>query len=157
MNIKKIIIVISLFFLLSCGYEPIYSKKKLENKYNFSISSITFSGVNDINQILKNDLINFTNIDSKETMYDLNINSSKIITITSKNKKGNPEVFNMKILINLEILKNKKIINKRNFDHSFEYKNKSSKFQLKQYEQNIRKNIVSKLSQDIVDHLYSIK
>ena len=40
MNLKKIITTLSFVLLLSCGYEPIYSKKKNNNNYNFSINKI---------------------------------------------------------------------------------------------------------------------
>ena len=51
---KKVVIILSFLLLLSCGFEPIYSKKELEKKFNFSISRIQFSGENTINQFLKN-------------------------------------------------------------------------------------------------------
>ena len=42
MNLKKIITTLSFLLLLSCGYEPIYSKKKINSNYNFSINTINF-------------------------------------------------------------------------------------------------------------------
>ena len=62
MKIKKILSILTFFLLFSCGFEPIYSKKKLEDKYNFTITSIGFSGENIINQSLKNNLTILTNI-----------------------------------------------------------------------------------------------
>ena len=153
----KIIAILSFFLLINCGYEPIYSKKNIENIYNFSISSIGFSGENSVNQNLKNNLINFINIKSKPLKYDLVVYSNKIKTITSKNKKGNPEIFNMKIVVIVDIYQNGEIKSKKKFGESFEYKNKSSKFELKKYEQTIIQNITSRLSKNIIDHLYSIK
>ena len=54
MNLKKIITTLSFLLLLSCGYEPIYSKKHINNNYNFSIKTINFSGDIKVNKILKN-------------------------------------------------------------------------------------------------------
>ena len=93
MKNKKIVILLCFFLLLNCGYEPIYSKKTFENTYNFSITSIGFSGDNNINQNIKNNLTNFINVKSKTKKYDLTINTIKTISVTSKNKKGNQEIF----------------------------------------------------------------
>ena len=157
MKIKKIIIILTFFLLFSCGFEPIHSKKKLDSSYNFTISNITFLGDNKINQTLKNNLKNYINIENKPIKYDLVINSSNVKVVTSKNKKGNPEAFSMEITIIIDIHKAENFINQNTFEENFEYKNKSSNFELKQYEKNIIKNLAYKLSEDIIKYLYSIK
>ena len=157
MKINKTLTILTFFLLFSCGFEPIYSKKKLDNNYNFTIASIGFSGNNNINQYLKNNLANYINNEDKETKYDLIINSSIIKTITSKNKKGNPEIFYTNIQINVDIIENDKIKNKTIFEEGFEYKNKSSKFKLNEYEKNIQKNLINKLSKDLIEYLYYVK
>ena len=157
MKINKILTILTFFLLLSCGFEPIYSQKKLDSNYNFTIASIGFSGNNNINQYLKNNLVNYINNKDKEIKYDLIINSSIIKTITSKNKKGNPEIFYTKIQVNVDIIENNQIKNETIFEESFEYKNKESKFELNKYEKNIHKNLTNKLSKDLVEYLYYIK
>jgi len=154
---KKIILLFTFFLLLNCGYEPIYSKKKLEKNYNFTIDNIGFSGENSINQNIKNNLINYINIKNRPIKYDLIINSKINKTITSKNKKGDAEIFFIKITIDLDVMENDQIKNKISFDESFEYNNKSSKYELKKYEKTIKKNLAYKLSENILQHLYSIK
>ena len=111
MKIKKIITILTFFLLFSCGFEPIYSKKKLDNSYNFTISNIVFSGENKVNQNLKNNLKNYINIETKPIKYDLVINSSSVKIVTSKNKKGNPELFSIEITINVDINKAGNLIN----------------------------------------------
>ena len=51
MNLKKILTTLSFLLLLSCGYEPLYSKKQINGNYNFSINTISFIGDNKINPI----------------------------------------------------------------------------------------------------------
>ena len=63
----------------------------------------------------------------------------------------------MEITINVNIHKAENLINQTILEENFEYKNKSNKFELKQYEKNIKKNLTSKLSKDIIEYLYSIK
>ena len=154
---KKIIIIFAFFLLLSCGFEPIYSKKKLEKNYNFTISNIGFSGDNSVNQNIKNNLINYIDNPEKPKKYDLIISSSVNKTITSKSLKGDPEIFYIEITIILEVLENDNLKNKISFEEAFEYKNKSNKYELKKYEKNIQKNLSLEISKDIIKYLYSIK
>ena len=157
MKINKILTILTFFLLFSCGFEPIYSQKKLDSNYNFTIESIGFSGNNNINQYLKNNLVNYINNKDKEIKYDLIINSRIVKTITSKNEKGNPEIFYTKIQINVDIIEDDKIKNKTIFEEGFEYKNKSSKFKLNEYEKNIQKNLTDKISKDLIEYLYYVK
>ena len=157
MNLKKIITTLSFLLLLSCGYEPMYSKKKINSDYNFSINTINFKGDNKVNQILKNKLRQKINKEKKSTGLNLNLNSTVLKTITSKDKKGNPIRFSMKIMINLEVFKSEILKGKKNFEEKFEYNNKSNKFDLKKYEKNIKDNLISKLSYDIIIYLNSLK
>ena len=157
MKINKILTILTFFLLIGCGFEPMYSEKKLNENYNFTINNIGFSGNNNINQYLKNNLVNYTNNKNKEIKYDLAIDSSTVKTITTKNKKGDPELFHIKIIINVDIIENNEIKNKTILVEGFEYKNKSNKFQLNKYEKNIQKSLTNKLSKDLIDYLYYIK
>ena len=153
---NKIIALLLFSLLLSCGFSPIHSEKELLKKYDFSINTINFSGENKINQNLKNNLIKFTNTNNP-IKYDLNINSSSKKTIVAKNKKGNPEIFTIKILININVYENNQIKISQLLSKSFDYKNKSNKFELRKYENNIKKNLSKNLSQEIIQLLYSEK
>ena len=157
MNLKKIITTLSFLLLLSCGYEPIYSKKKINNHYNFSINTINFEGDNKVNQILKNKLRKTINREKKSTELNLNLNSRIEKNVTSKNKKGNPIRFSIKIITNLEVFESEILIGKKNFEEKFEYNNKSNKFDLKKYEENIKDDLISELTYEIIIYLNSLK
>ena len=156
MNLKKIITALSFCLLLSCGYEPMHSKKNNSN-YNFSINTINYIGDNKVNQILKNQLQKTLNKEKKSPELNLNLNSRVDKIITSKDKKGNPKRFSIKIIINLEIYESEILKGKANFEEKFEYNNKSNKFDLKQYEKNIQRNLISKLSDEIIIYLNSLR
>ena len=153
---KKIIIIFTFFLLYHCGFEPIHSNKNIYD-YNFSIGSIGFSGDNKINNELKNKLLKYLDKNKTIVQLDLNINSIVQKSVTSKNKKGNPETFFMEIIINLDVFKDSELVSTKIFEENFEYNNKSSKFELGKYEKNIQKNLSQKLSEYIIRHLYSIK
>ena len=157
MNLKKIITTLSFLLLLSCGYEPMYSKKQINSNYNFSINTINLIGNNKVNQILKNKLKRNLNKEKKSTELNLNLDSRVVKTVASKDKKGNPIKFSIKILINLEVFESEILKGKTNFEEKFEYNNRSNKFDLKQYEKNIKDNIIKKLSDEIIRYLNSLK
>ena len=157
MNLKKIITTLSFLLLLSCGYEPLYSKKQINSNYNFSINAINLIGDNKINQTLKNKLKKNLNKEKESREFNLNFNSKVIKTVTSKDKKGNPIRFSIKVIINLEVFENEILKGKKEFEEKFEYNNKSNKFDLKQYERNTKDNLVSELFYEIIRYLNSIK
>ena len=157
MNIKKIIIILSFFLLMGCGYEPIYSKKKLEKNYNFSITSIEFEESNEINQMLINNLKSFINIKNKLKLLNLKIKSSTNKTIISKNLKGNAERYLIEVRVNLIIFENEVLKKEFFFKESFNYNSQTNKFNLNQYEKNIKENLISKISDDIILELYSLQ
>ena len=157
MNLKKIIATLSFLLLLNCGYEPIYSKKKINSNYNFSINTINLIGDNKVNQILKNKIKKILNKEKKSPGLNLNLNSRIEKVVTSKNKKGNPITFSIEIIINLEVFENGISKGKTNFKEKFEYNNKSNKFDLNKYEKNIKDNLISELSNKIIKYLHSLK
>ena len=157
MNIKKIIIILSFFLLMGCGYEPIYSKKKLEKNYNFSITSIEFEESNEINQMLINNLKSFINIKNKLKLLNLKIKSSTNKTTISKNLKGNAERYLIEVRVNLIIFENKVLKKEFIFKESFNYNSQTNKFNLNQYEKNIKENLISKISDNIILELYSLQ
>ena len=157
MNLKKIITTLSFVLLLSCGYEPIYSKKKINSDYNFSINSINYIGDNKVNLILKNQFQKILNKERQSTELNLNLNSRVEKIVTSKDKKGNPKRFSIKIIIALKVFENDILKGEKKFEEKFEYNNRANKFDLKQYEKNITDNLSSELSDKINTYLNSIK
>ena len=59
-------------------------------------------------------------------------------------------------MVDLTILENNKIKNKKNFKESFTYNNSTDKFSLKQYEKNIVENLIEQTVAKIIIYLYSI-
>ena len=157
MNLKKIITTLSFLILLSCGYESIHSNKQINSNYNLSINTITYTGNNKVSHILKNKIKKSLNNEKKSTGLNLNLNSRLEKVVTSKDKKGNPIRYSIEIIINLEVFESGISKSKTNFEEKFEYNNKSNKFGLKQYEENIKDNLIARLSGEIIRYLYSLK
>jgi hypothetical protein len=151
-NSKKITIIISFLLLLSCGYKPIFSSSKA----SFSITEIKLFGKKNIGSKIKKNLNIYKNVENKSIFYSLKINSDQKKSVLSKDEKGDPKIFEIQVLIDLTILENNKIKNKKNFKESFTYNNSTDKFGLKQYEKNIEENLIEKIVEKIIIYLYSI-
>ena len=151
-NIKKITIIISFLLLLSCGYKPIFSSSKT----NFSITEIKLFGKINIGSKIKKKLNIYKNIENKSIFYSLEINTDQKKNVISKDAKGDPKILEMQITVDLTILENNKIKNKKNFKESFSYNNSTDKFSLNQYEKNIEDNLIEKIVAKIIIYLYSI-
>ena len=151
-NSKKITILISFLLLLSCGYKPIFTSSEA----NFSITEIKLFGDIKIGSKIKKNLNIYKNIENKNIFYSLKINSTQKKNVVSKDAKGNPKIFEIEILVDLTVLENNKIKNKKNFKESFTYNNSTDKFSLKQYEKNIEENLIEKIAEKITIYLYSI-
>ena len=157
MIIRIISIIFSFLLLLNCGYEPIYSKKKIEKNYNFSIEEITFLNQNTINQLIKKNLLNYFNQEEKlkKISLEINTNTNKIIVL--KDKQGNIKMFSMEIIVDVKIHENETLINYKKFKENFKYKNQSDKFSLEKYEKVIENNLITKISNNIIIYLFSIE
>ena len=151
-NSKKITIIISFLLLLSCGYKPIFSSSKA----SFSITEIKLFGKKNIGSKIKKNLNIYKNIENKNIFYNLKINSDQKKNVVSKDAKGDPKIFEIQVLIDLTILENNKVKNKKNFKESFSYNNSTDKFSLNQYEKNIEDNLIEKIVAKIIIYLYSI-
>jgi hypothetical protein len=151
-NSKKITIIISFLLLLSCGYNPIFSSSKT----NFSITEIKLFGKINIGSKIKKNLNIYKNDENKSIFYSLKINSDQKKDIVSKDAKGDPKIFKIQISVDLTILENNKVKNKKNFKESFSYNNSTDKFSLNQYEKNIEENLIEKIVTKITIYLYSI-
>ena len=151
-NSKKIIIIIFFLLLLSCGYKPIFSSSKA----NFSITEIKLFGDIKIGSKINKNLNIYKNAENKNIFYSLEINSDQKKNVVSKDAKGDPKIFEIQILVDLSILENNKIKNKKNFKGSFTYNTSTDKFSLNQYEKNIEENLIEKIVAKITIYLYSI-
>ena len=151
MKNKSILLILLFFILANCGFEPIYSSKKS----NFNIGEIKITNKNKFNSIIKYNLKNISNNES-QNKFDLIVNSEKKRIISTKDTKGNPELLTLIISIEVQIVKDNVIKNKKSFSENFSYSNNSNKFSLAQYEKNIEKNLINKIIENINTYLLSL-
>ena len=143
---KKLKYLFIFLFLLSCGYTPIYQIKK---DSNIKIDTINFSGDKNIGRQIIRGLENFEESDSKN-IFDIDLNTSKQVSIVSKDKKGNATSY--KLILTVDAYFNNKINNqkyKKKFTKETTFNSKSNKFELDQLKINLEKNMISQILQDI--------
>ena len=93
------VLLVLLFFLSSCGYQPVYLNKNLKN---IEYSKIKLNGDESINKIIINALPISVN-DNNEKKNQLNLSSIYKIEPASKNSKGQVLSFKSMIEVNLEV------------------------------------------------------
>src|SRR5210317_22261 len=149
---KNKILVLLLFFLASCGYQPIYLNKGLENK---EFSKIFLEGDDDINKKILSTLPISEN-EQKIEQNQLHIVSSYNIEHALKNSSGQITSYKTIISLNLEIkdYNNKSIIN-RNFTKQSIYNNKENSFELANYQATIKDNLTNAIINEIIIFLSS--
>ena len=143
---KKIFLVL-LLFISSCGYQSIYLNKSLKN---YEFKKITHEGNKNINR----KIINFLSIEENEANIDKNeifINSSYQIKEISKDSKGQVTLYKDIISVNINI-KDEKNLNVKNkkFNREFTYNNKDNKFDLVEYQNSIKDDLLKVVINDII-------
>ena len=151
---QKKIILLFLLLLSSCGYEAIYSKKNFLN-YNFSISELSFVGDRRINLKIKERLSNYTR-DKKDKDFILKVSSTSEKITLAKDTAGDTTTFKSKISIKVEVLMNNKIKNNFIILESFNYDNISNKFNLREYEEEIKNNLAATATDKLIFKLSNI-
>ena len=152
---KKIFTFILLIFLSSCGYEAIYSVKNINN-YNFSISKLSFIGDREINLKIKQKLNNYTQ-EIKDINFILIITSKSEKIILVKNAAGDSTNFKIETTVNIDVFNKEKLKSNFIITESFNYDNNSNKFELKNYEKEIKRNLADIITEKLIFKLSNIK
>ena len=144
---KKNILVISLlFFLNSCGFQPIYSKN---NNINFSIEQINFTGDRELNNFIKTNLYQYKNSDNNNKIF-IEAKSEYNKFILTKDGKG--EVTNYEL--NAEIVFLIKPTNKQiKISEKKIMESMADKFEENKYEKSIKQNFASSITFKLIQEL----
>ena len=134
----------SLLFILillnSCGFSPVY----INTNKNFIIKNIEITGDKIIKRKLLNQLSIYQKREEADTVINLIINANKEVSILTKDNKGNPKIYKVKV-----ILKVKKEVNNIYSNQTFKnngnytYESETSKMQNK--EDKILSNLLSSI------------
>ena len=150
---KKVFLVVIIIFLHGCGFKSIYSSKDS----NYKIISIEKNISNNLTQYIQ-DSINVYSNDNAEKNLKISLNFSEDIIVILKDSKGDPKKNRLTITLVMEIFnQNNNLIETKKFTENFEYNIDDNKFNLKQYEKNIKLNLVNEIIQQIQVFLAEVK
>lgn len=142
----KKFLLIFIFLLSECGYQPIYISKNLSDVEFFKI---TLEGDTDINRKIVGSL-SFKENNLQDSLNSLLIKSSYKIIETSKSSKGQVESYKSQIILNFIIIDGDEVVSSKNFSKEFSYNIKDNKFELIRYQNEIKDNLINKIVEDII-------
>ena len=149
---KKIFLILIILFLNGCGYTPLYSSKDS----NYKVISLKKNVNNSLTNYVQNSIEVISNENAKKSL-NISFDYNENISVILKNSKGDPTKNRLNVVIDLSLLdSNNNLITSKQFSESFEYNIDDNKFNLKQYEKNIKFNLIEDITQQILVFLASV-
>ena len=150
--IKKIVIIGLFTLIIGCGYQPIFN----DRTDKFSIKTITSNNENTIFFKIKNNLKRYIDDQNNINTYDLIISSNSNRLTKSKDKKGNPQTYEIVVVVKVDVYKKQTSFSSREFKEIFSYPRNENKYNQKQYEKSLISDLTNKIIQDINSYLIAI-
>ena len=146
------IIILSLI-LTNCGFKPIYNSKNS----NFEVMEIKNKNENKDSFFIEKVIMSLSNKNAKNK-FKLGLDYEQSILTILKDSNGDPskKKLSIKVILVVKNDKNNILIN-QSFNEEFSYDVQSDKFGMAQYEENIKDNLNSKISNDIIFLLGTLK
>ena len=149
---KKIFLILIILFLNGCGYTPLYSSKDS----NYKVISLNKNVNNSLTNYVQNSIEVISNENAEKSL-NISFEYNENISVILKNSKGDPTKNRLNIVIDLSLLdSNDNLITSKQFSESFEYNIDDNKFNLKQYEKNIKFNLIEDITQQILVFLANV-
>ncbi len=149
---KKNLLIILLLLLNSCGFTPIYSSKDS----NYNIISFEKNINNNLTSYIQNSISALSNENASKSL-NINLNFAEDISVILKDSKGDPSRNRLTVTIDISISGvNENLIASNVFSESFEYNIDDNKFNLKQYEKNLKFSLVEQITQQIIAFLANV-
>jgi len=142
------------FFLLltNCfGYKPIFSSSNI----NYNIKDVKNITQDKVSNYIARKLRSYKSDDKKKDIF-IEISSSNKERVLSKDTKGDPIIFEMNIIVDVKLTLEGQNTKNFQFKENFSYNNRSNKFDLKLYKDNLQKNISEKITRNIILKIRSL-
>ena len=151
--LKKIFLIFVLLNLLNhCDYKPIYSN---QNKINYKIIITSFNGDKDINNSITENLRRNSNGNS-DKIININFETKYTKDILAKNTAGNVTDYQVNVSAIFTIQKDDDLKTLKLYE-KFNFQKMSDKYEEKNYELNIKRNLANSISQKLLLRLAMIK
>ena len=153
MKLIKILIILQFILLSSCGY------KAVNNKYNYMFQVIDYElfGNSAINKKIEKNFLKFDKDINASRFFFIKVNSVLTKNVTSKDSSGNESSYEIRIIVDLDIMENKVLLDKTKIQKQVNYNTLESKFELKQYENLLIGDLTDQINLEINNYLATIK
>ena len=144
--LKKISFIILLLNLLNhCDYKPVYSQ---QNKVDYKIVITSFTGDKEINNLISSILKRNSKINSNKIL-NISFDTKYMKNILARNTAGTITDYQANVITEFTIEKEN---NSENFsvNEKFNFQKMTDKYEEKNYEQTIKKNLASSISQKLI-------
>ena len=144
--LKKIFFIILFLNLLNhCDYKPVYSQ---QNKVNYKIIITSFTGDKEINDLISTTLKRNSKINSNKIL-NISFDTKYKKNILAKNTAGTITDYQANVITEFAIEKEN---NSENFsvNEKFNFQKMTDKYEEKNYEQTIKKNLANSISQKLI-------
>ena len=144
--LKKISFIILLLNLLNhCDYKPVYSQ---QNKVDYKIVITSFTGDKEINNLISTILKRNSKINSNKIL-NISFDTKYMKNILAKNTAGTITDYQANVITEFTIEKEN---NSENFsvNEKFNFQKLTDKYEEKNYEQTIKKNLANSISQKLI-------
>jgi len=144
--LKKISFIILLLNLLNhCDYKPVYSQ---QNKVDYKIVITSFTGDKEINNLISSILKRNSKINSNKIL-NISFDTKYMKDILARNTAGTITDYQANVITEFTIEKEN---NSENFsvNEKFNFQKMTDKYEEKNYEQTIKKNLADSISQKLI-------
>ena len=149
---KNFFTIFILIILTGCEYKPIYSAT---NKTNYKINITDITGDKKLNKFLVENILRNSQNNSKDII-SIKINTKYNKVILAKDTAGNVTDYQSKAITTFIIIKDQ---DTKTFtvNEKFNFQKMSDKYEERGYEENIKRNLATSISQKLILRLSIIK
>ena len=145
---KKIFLLISIIFIYSCGYSPLY----LTGKNDLFLNLEKIEGDFELNTYITNDFKIASNNNSLN-VYDINAETKFEKIILTKDATGDATDYRLDFTVKFIIISENKEVS---YKESFKIKKNDQKFEQSNYEKEIKRNFSEIVKDKLVLYLLSL-
>ena len=150
---NKIICLIIIIFLNACGYTPLYQNN---SNLNFSIEITEIEGDRKVNEAIKSNLQRFSKKSNEKINYEIKIKTNLTKKTISKNKTG--AISQIKLITKVTfVIKSNELERTFLLSEEFNIKKNNETIDEKEYEDNIKENMGTSISEKLIFNLSSLK
>ena len=143
---KNIFIIFILVSLIGCGYTPLLDV----DKEKFFINKLSLEGDRQVSNYISINLKRYQNYKEDMKIIDMEISSNYQKSVANKDRSGDPKNYNIKLIVEVNIMKDEKIILSKIFEENRSLAVQNRKIKEKEMERKYKKDLSNLISKNII-------